>query len=359
MGGAGPTASLPSDPAAGSPPPQTAPPGTQDPSFCQETFSEDRKRPTITEEFPSRGTAGHIAWLTLELEHLLGQRVMPGGVDLPPDAPERELLRAAQFELPRPSSDVQPSLERSEQGQKVTTTVRLPLIPLPDEAGRHSLTLPPLPLAIARASGQVQTLCTSNHSIVVEDPLASSPNPVPAPDPAPRPQREIWWTARDVALALLVALPIALAVAYLLYRFGHKFKKTPQPPPPRPPWETALEQLDALEAEGLLERHEYELYLDRASDTLREYLGERYGFEGLESTTREILRQLEQKAPNFQLTSAVRTLLQRTDLVKFARRLPDEQECREAVQEVRRIVQQTTEDGELAEGSVDQGGNEP
>ncbi len=349
MGGAAPAGPAVKGPSGPSRPPTTDP--ERPPELCRESVSEDWQRPSIEEEFPSRGTSGHVAWLILTIQHLPGEQVMPGGLEFPPEASERELLAAAEFELPHPHSDVKASLERTDQGKTAITKLRLPIIPLPQDAGRHRLTLPPLPLAIARASGQVQTVCTSSHSITVEDPLASSPKKEPSPDPAPRPQREIWWTARDVVAALLVALPIAALVAYLFYRFFDRFKKTPKPPPPRPAWEVAMEQLDALEAEGLLERKDYELYLDRASDTLREYLGARYGFEGLESTTREILRQLEQKAPHFPFTSSVRTLLQRTDLVKFARRLPDEQECKDAVREVRRIVQQTS----LAEDSENHG----
>jgi hypothetical protein len=178
--------------------------------------------------------------------------------------------------------------------------------------------------------------------ISAEDPLSSTPTPEKHPDPAPRPQREVWTALRDFVLALLVATPIALLLAWLLYRMRGKWKKPPKPPPVKAPWETALLALQALQERQLLEQSQYEEYLDIVSDTLREYLGARYGFDGLESTTRETLRQLSALAPDFQDEQAVRTILQRADLVKFARRLPSLEECRDAYTETIRVVRATT-----------------
>lgn len=309
---------------------------------CEETWSKDRQRPNLETRLPDRGTSGHVAWLTIVVDHLVGEQVLPGGVELAADAPEVRLLKAAEFVLPHPQSPVKASLDRKDAGTRAKTEIRLPLIPLPKQAGRHVLELPPLPIAVARASGEVQTLCTTSAKITVEDPLAGTPAAEPTKDPPARPQRELWTAARDLAVALLIAIPTALALALLFLRFKDAFKKAPPPVPPRPAWEVALSRLQALEQEGLLDRHEYELFLDGVVDTLREYLGSRYGFDGLECTTREILRQLEQRAPDFSSMLDVRGLLQRTDLVKFARRLPTIDECREAIDQVRRIVRTTT-----------------
>lgn len=312
------------------------------PTTCQETWSKDRERPKVNVELPDRGTSGHVAWLSIEVLHGAGEQVLPGGLELAADAPEVRLLREAQFVLPHAQSPVQPGLERQVTAGRGRTAIRLPLIPLPSHAGRHTLSVPPLPVAVARASGEVQTICTTAATMIVEDPLAGSASSEAARDPAPRPQRELWQAARDAALALLIALPIALALALLFLRFRGSLRKAPPPTPPRPPWEIALSRLQALEEAGILGRHEYEAFLDGVVDTLREYLGSRYGFDGLECTTREILRQLEERAPDFARMIDVRGLLQRTDLVKFARRLPSLEECTEAIDQVRHIVRTTT-----------------
>lgn len=313
-------------------------------SGCVDTWPEDRARPAFKEHFPIRGTAGHVSVLEVTVSHLPGEKVFPGGMALLSSSDESEWLKAAEFRFPHPTSAVKPHIERSEapKGEnQATTKVRVPLIPLPSEAGRKELTLPRLPIAVSRASGQVHTICTDPHVITVEDPLASSPQAEAKPDPPPRPQIEVWETLRDVVLSLLVALPIAALLAWAFFRLRNNFKRAAPLPPPRPPWEVAVAKLDAIDAKNLLQTEQYEQYLDEVSDALREYLGDRYGFDGLESTTRETLRQLVVLAPDFDDERAVRTILQRADLVKFARRPPVEEECREAMSETRRMVRKT------------------
>src|SRR5690606_36232133 len=101
----------------------------------------------------------------------------------------------------------------------------------------------------------------------------------------------------------------------------------------RPPWEVALEELDEVRHAGLLEAHRYSEYFDRTSDALRRYLGARFGFDGLESTTDEILAALKKQAagyvrlddgaaspyptPGVSFDSIAR-FLRECDLVKFA-----------------------------------------
>lgn len=310
---------------------------------CVDTWPEDRDRPQLKETFPLTGVSGHIVTLTLEARHLPGEQVFPAGLAMSADSDELKLLRDASFVVPDPKSRVQPSLSRKVEGQSAVTTVKLPFIALPKEAGRKELTLPRLPVAISRASGQVHTICTDPHVITVEDPLTSVTDPKPHPDPEPRVQIEVWEELRRIVETLLWALPVALAMMWLFFTLRHRFKKVPLPPPPRPPWEVAFAQLSAIEAAQLVENNEYEEYLDRVSDTLRQYLGARYGFDGLESTTRELLRQLSSKAPDFQREQVVREILQRTDLVKFARRPPTETECREAFKQTRHLVQETAD----------------
>lgn len=310
---------------------------------CQETFGADRPRPQVTEVFPEQGLAGYTLRLELEIHHLPKETVLPAGVDFRADSAEAQALTAAQFQLLHRDSTAKPQIERRDAGEQAITQVSLPFLALPREPGRQELTLPSLPIAIARASGQVDTLCTTPHTIRVEDPLASLPADQAElqPDPAPRPQREIWTTARDVTLGLLLALPIALLLAWALYRLWPHLKKKPTPPPPQPAWEVALHTLTQLEQAGLLERADFQTFHDQLTDALRQYLGDRYGAGGLEATTRETLRLLQERAPDFAFEQEVRQLLQRADLVKFARLIPDESECRAAFAETRRIIQKT------------------
>jgi hypothetical protein len=82
-------------------------------------------------------------------------------------------------------------------------------------------------------------------------------------------------------------------------------------------------------------------HFDRVSDIVRRYLGDRYGFDGLESTTREMLSELRQTTPRIVVLDEIERFLRQADLVKFARLTPSEPECATALAEASRIVERT------------------
>ena len=74
---------------------------------------------------------------------------------------------------------------------------------------------------------------------------------------------------------------------------------------------------------------------------VREYLGARFGFDGLESTTDETLAALR-RVPHFGLPMPeVAAFLQDCDLVKFADVTPTLEECERAVIAAEKVVRAT------------------
>src|SRR5208282_4175288 len=155
-----------------------------------------------------------------------------------------------------------------------------------------TLTLPPLPVAVSRANGEIATACTHAHTIVIEDPTSSTPDPQPKTNPDPRPQREEWTALRKALTYIAIGLLAGAVLAYLLRKWMQRPRPVAPPSPPRPPWEIALERLDEVRHAGLLGVARFQEYFDRVNDAVRAYLGARYGFDGLESTTDEILQGL-------------------------------------------------------------------
>ena len=99
-----------------------------------------------------------------------------------------------------------------------TTKLSIPIVALPKEPGRNALTLPPVPIAIARASGEIVTVCTAPHHVIVEDPTASTPDAAPRPNPPPRMQREEWMLAKQLTIGALVGGALAALLALLVLR---------------------------------------------------------------------------------------------------------------------------------------------
>jgi hypothetical protein len=316
-------------------------PPSPGPSACIEHIPEGKSRPQFQESFPARSKAGYAAVLEIKVPHGLGETVLPGGFKLQLDSAEGKALKASQFIVPALDGPSGPRLTRTEVESSALTTVELSFVPLPDEPGPHTLTLPSLPIAISRASGEMLTVCTHPHVLQVDDPTANTAHAKPRRNPPPRRQLEVWTAAKNVALGALIALPLGLLLAFLFTRWLNREKPLPPPPPPRPPWDVALEALarvrrDRLIDQGLTTEHFVEVSL-----ALRKYLGDRFGFDGLESTTREILMALKQARTQSEVLTEAEHLLRRADLVKFANLEPQAAECEIALERSEQLVRRT------------------
>jgi len=311
---------------------------------CVETAPAGAERPQMVDSFPQRGTSGYAATLHIVVSHGRGETVLPRGLELQGESDAAKALKSAGFELPDQDGGAGARLSSvvvDPKSGRSQTTLDLPLVALPPQPGRHTLVLPALPVSIARANNDVVTLCTKPHTIVVEDPTASTPDAKPKPNPAPRVQREEWVALeRALSWGTVGALAGSL-LAWLVYRWLKRPRPVPPPPPPRPPWEVALERLHEVRHAGLLETQRFAVFFDRVNDAVREYLGARFGFDGLESTTDETMAALR-RAPHFGLPlPEVAGFLQECDLVKFADVTPTLDECERALAQAERLVQST------------------
>ncbi|HET7544626.1 MAG TPA: hypothetical protein VFK05_32375 [Polyangiaceae bacterium] len=308
---------------------------------CVERIPSGKDRPHFSERIAQRALSGHALTLEVTVDHGKGETVLPTGFHLLSDSPEGKALEREGFALPDPQGSAGPKLERTEQGERATTKVRVSVVPLPPKPGRHELVLPPLPIAISRASGEVLTVCTKAHSVLIEDPIANAPNPTPRANPGARRQLDVWTTAKHVATGVLIALVVGAVGALLISRWLRRPKKQPPPPPPRPPWDLALEALHDIRHAGLTREGRFAEVFDRVSDVLRRYLGDRYGYDGLESTTREALTSLRQTTPAIDDLPGIETFMRDADLVKFARLTPSEGECLDLLSRAESIVTRT------------------
>jgi hypothetical protein len=277
----------------------------------------------------------------ITLSHGPAETVLPTGFRFQSDAAEAKALKEAGFILPDPEGGAGPKVERKEDGGTTQSQVTLSFVALPKEPGRHQLTLPAMPITMARASGDLVTLCTTPHRIVIEDPTSSTPNPKPKPNPPPRRQREEWTLLKQIVYIGAIALVAGALLAWLVSRWLKRPRPLPPPPPPRPPWEVALEALHDLRHAGLTREGRFAEHFDRVSDILRRYLGDRYGFDGLECTTREMLGELRRATPRIVVLDEIERFLRQADLVKFARLTPTEAECSGALADAEVIIERT------------------
>jgi hypothetical protein len=312
-----------------------------DEAACSEKLPSGKERPAFSESFPSRGLSGHALPLVVTVGHGAAETVLPTGFRFQPDTPQAKALKRAGFVLPDAEGGAGPQVEKKADAAAPSSKVTISFVALPEKPGRHTLQLPSMPITIARASGDLMTLCTQPHTIVIEDPTSSTPDPKPKANPPPRPQREEWTFLKQAVGIGAIALVVGAVLAWLIGRWLKRPRPVPPPPPPRPPWEVALESLHDLRHAGLTREGRFAEHFDRVSDIVRRYLGDRYGFDGLESTTREMLGELRRTTPRIIVLDEIERFMRQADLVKFARLTPSELECSTALAEAGVIVERT------------------
>lgn len=121
-------------------------------------------------------------------------------------------------------------------------------------------------------------------------------------------------------------------------------------PPPRRAHEIARERLQAIVDDDLLRQGRVHEYFTRISETLREYLGNRYGFFALDLTSAELIGELRDRiTPGLDVEALTRALSE-ADLVKFARLEPTDAMCSFAIDSAYAVVEATRLADEPDEG---------
>lgn len=149
-----------------------------------------------------------------------------------------------------------------------------------------------------------------------------APQEQPSDIKPPRTARPALW---PWLLAILLAAGAVLAWKRRRNRKVAPGAGTPADPPP-PAEQKARRALQELAASGLWERGEHATYYLRLTDLLREYLEARYGEPATAMTSGEVARLVRGRETDLRVGATVREVLQRADLVKFARTKPDPSE---------------------------------
>lgn len=207
------------------------------------------------------------------------------------------------------------------------------------EPGRHEL--PGVELRVVTKLGIVGEVRTQPLAIEVGSLLGNEPNAQLKPETKPVVVMQDDYTLLYLAAAIAAAALIALLTWLVLRYLERRVKPAPPPPPPRPPWEIAATKLADLRRRKsqMVDEGKSAQFVDEVSDVVREYLGGRFGFDGLETTTDEMLSLLRNHNCNSGLAQEVAAYLRRCDLVKFANVEPDRDEADLVFAKAQDIVQ--------------------
>ena len=144
-------------------------------------------------------------------------------------------------------------------------------------------------------------------------------------------------------LMLLIALALLLYAAKYFWRRSHQHtREAALEQDNRPADVIALSKINLLLQSGLWEKAQYKLFYIELGEILREYFWRRFHLDVSADTSAELLcrcRTVEDLVP---LYADLRNYLNSSDLVKFAKHIPDEATMQKDVNIVRKTVQQTT-----------------
>ena len=133
-------------------------------------------------------------------------------------------------------------------------------------------------------------------------------------------------TFREILPWIIITL-IVVVILWLLARYlpRNPLERFMRPPaPPEPAHVIALRDLKALRSEEIWQKGEIKEYYSRLSDILRRYIYNRYGISSPELTTDETVRMLQKASVTTAGQMAVvKEVLSLSDMVKFAKYLPD------------------------------------
>ena len=150
-----------------------------------------------------------------------------------------------------------------------------------------------------------------------------------------------WWKPYGYGFLIIMA-------AVLLYVFIVRTQKRIRAKREKmPPFERAIQALQALESIQLDKQEAYKDYYSEMTDIVRNYLEDETNIDALESTSDELLTKLEllRDSGNLELTNAtidqLKQVLSTADLVKFARALPEEYLARLDREKIELVVKDT------------------
>jgi hypothetical protein len=275
---------------------------------------------------PDKAPIGTRMRLTLTVDLQKGETaVPPAGIKLP---------KGAELVVVHPPK----ATPKKDGGQTVSQAYEIEMW----EVGKA--TIPEIEYAVATPDGKTET----RHAGPVNlEAVSVRTDPATADKPKDiKPPVDVTLIWGDYAWAALAVLALVVAV-YFLYR---KWKRRPRKemaatltpaPPPRPPYDVAMEKLAEMGRENLFGNGRGREFFFRLSDVVREYAEGRYGLLALERTTAELEREFGPHYADEPSRNDFLSLLRACDMVKFAKVEPVKTGADTALEKAFTFVQST------------------
>ena len=204
-------------------------------------------------------------------------------------------------------------------------------------------TIPEFTVVYRDPDGSEQRVPTPPVKITVQSVAPARPDEAGIRDAKPPVLPPFRLTQGQILVLGAIALLLAAIAAALIIRARRKRRAQPVPlVPPRPIEDVAREALARVAESDLLARGLVKEYFDQISDIIRVYLGRRYGFAGIVTTTSELMAALHDPLADDGRLARVAEFSDEADLAKFAKWQPDREVCERFLDAAYRVIEETT-----------------
>lgn len=150
------------------------------------------------------------------------------------------------------------------------------------------------------------------------------------------------WSGIGLAAILVVVI---IALVLMRFVFNKKVKILPEEPEVIiPAHVVALEKLEQIKTEKIWQQGQIKQFYTQITDVIREYLEGAYSINAMELTTDEIVALVKKNKELDEIRLVLKEMLELSDLVKFAKFVPLENENERVVLNAFMIVEKTTKE---------------
>lgn len=159
-----------------------------------------------------------------------------------------------------------------------------------------------------------------------------------------KPPLETPITFAEIKNILFISLAVLIVIAIIIYfviRYRRAKKAKLDAIPDEPYHVTAIRLLESTYNQKLCQSGKYKLYYTSITDIVREYIEKRWAINAMEMTTIEIINALTLLNLSARDIAKLKELLETSDLVKFAKMVPDDTDNENSYQNAYIFIDET------------------
>lgn len=199
--------------------------------------------------------------------------------------------------------------------------------------------IPPVTVRYTIGSDTLQKeLITEKIKITVESLKPSEAGDIRDLKPPLEIKRDWFRIIRFIAAGLIMVLIGILVFVYIKHRKEGKSFLPHRDKPKRPPHEIALEELELLLKEQLLEQGKVKQFYIRISEIMRRYIEDRFFIIAMEMTTTQLIDTMKEAEIGDEYVQLIEDFLTECNLVKFAKYIPTPEENQRRIEQAYEFV---------------------